>query len=193
MLKTTNNFQNGDMGYQSFGSKSSMKHINKNDGSAFSTHIAKRKWTPITQNHINRSGNITNRNQYTPNDFQLFTSNTVNSSLQEFLEETKSIEEDLKKLKQISIQKNNHGNYPANSNPKFLVRNHTKLSKITNPSSQQRSLACSGKKSKVWRTADNSLERDAIANHFDSVIQHPNSHLYESLVIFCSFQQLNFQ
>ena len=75
------------------------------------------KWTPPppggggvqkirnTSQPCDKSGNSTYRNQYTPSDFKLYNSNTMHSSIQEFLEETKSIEEDLKRLKQLSVEK----------------------------------------------------------------------------------------
>ena len=61
------------------------------------------------------------------------------------------------------------------------MRNFTKLNKITNPS-QQKSLEWSGKKGKACRTADNSLEREGIASHFESQAQMQNSYINEALV-----------
>ena len=92
------------MGYQSFGSKTSIKNLKLNEGAVYSSYNVK-KWTPASSQPYDKSGNSTYRNQYTPSDFKLFNSNIMHSSIQEFLEETKSIEEDLKKLKQLSVEK----------------------------------------------------------------------------------------
>jgi hypothetical protein len=162
------------MGYQSFGSKTSAKHNGAKEVSMFSLCKDKQKtgFMHATMN-VNQPGSYTNRSGVGAHGVQRDLTQTMQSSIQEFLDETRSIEEDLRKLKQLSVEKSRgRGEDSDRLYPRTVSRFKTKLANaVRDPRSLFR-LDSRGRQNKTCRTADNSLERGVIESHF----QLPQAH-----------------
>lgn len=153
------------MGYQSFGAKSSTKRDIPKDKSMFSINF--KSGLPHRQHTMNHPGQFTTRNSRMGGKKPV--TQTMENSIQEFLDETKSIEEDLKKLRQLSVEKNRNGPYNHTPVASSFAKNHPKFSETVRRQSGHGFIPpLSGKKGKTCRTADNSLDREAIEQHLQA-------------------------
>ena len=92
----------------------------------------------------------------------------MQNSIQGFLEETKSIEEDLMKLKQLSVEKHNSPfDASERMHNRYMQRIPMRDYSSTNPQKEQINSFSRNKWHKPSRSVDHSLDRDALAQHLN--------------------------
>ncbi|CAI2360689.1 unnamed protein product [Moneuplotes crassus] len=152
--KETDNF----MGFQSFGSKTSPKIGGLNDPKMRTIQSI----NPDSK-FLNDSGLIK-----TTRDEQV--NNQINTCVEEFMNEAKSIEKDLAKLRQLSIEKNrNNPDFSGRASPNFYQKIPPRVGDLQNQYSGRYNNR--NGTTKGSRSVENSLERDTLARHFNMPYQ----------------------
>ena len=159
------------MGFQSFGSKISS---NFKQGQTTPSMFRTQKLGMPEKIDVKANNQLKgNMNTNNINNNQL--DNTIHASINEFIEETKSIEDDLLKLKQLTIQNKYNNQMSVKRSNKNMSHINNSISK---PVKGHFSVLTSNEKGKVCRTADNSLEREQNSKrykHTNIVNRTPNS------------------
>jgi hypothetical protein len=152
-------YYNGNaVGFQSFGSKYSSNMKQNTHDSKFTVN----QGVTINNEESKLKSKLASYAQKAPKhpvDQQM------HNSIEEFLEETKSIENDLFKLKQLSIEKKHSELLMLDPRTQARTNNYSSIRK--QPPGNF-SILNSAKKDKQCRTADNSLERDNLETNLAS-------------------------
>lgn len=95
----------------------------------------------------------------------------VQNSIQEFLDETKSIEDDLRKLKQLSVEKSKFNIYNSNElQHKYASRIPFQGERLERGLQSHFNSFSRNRGPKNCRSVDHSVEKDALANHLNKGI-----------------------